>query len=228
MYNIFPAFELRLNERVKKVGRRVRFEGRRIIVDEIRALERVTRRWTGRKEEKKRYYRENLPSPAPRFVKFVIFVGANRDPCFIFMRRVLAYSRHKLLSTARVGSNRYNAPVAEFIRWQGADHGRGEYREDTPLAPHLPPRHGKPSHRCRFLSTMQIPQPRAVLSTVREFYRPFNDRCLAYLSFSNIQFVLEPRRVNFFFLIKYNRMEGGKDTSKRNETLLGRGEGANN
>lgn len=63
MYNIFPAFESRLNERVKKVGRRVRFEGRRIIVDEIRALERVTRRWTGRKEEKKRYYREN---PLPR------------------------------------------------------------------------------------------------------------------------------------------------------------------
>lgn len=75
----------------------------------------------GAKEEKKRYYRE--APPLLRFVKFVISTGANRDPCFIFMRRVLAYSRHKLLSTARVGSNRYNAPVAEFIRWQGADHG---------------------------------------------------------------------------------------------------------
>lgn len=118
----------------------------------------------GAKEEKKRYYRANSSSPPPWFVKFVIFVGANRDPCFIFMRRVLAYSRHKLLSTARVGSNRYNATVAEFIRWQGADHGAENYTRSGgyTFAPHLSPRHRKSSHCCRFLSTMQIPQPRAV------------------------------------------------------------------
>lgn len=69
----------------------------------------------------------------------------------------------------------------------------------------------------------------------------FHNRALFYRLFASFidlltigvslifQFVLEPRRViNFSFLIKYNWMEGGKDTSKRNETLLGRGEGANN